>query len=146
MYNVLWLDEFCVMEKEINKYIEFLQVATDRGFLPDKAKERVCEVFKLKSFSDCTDEQLDLAIFSLTRNYKKLFTQIINDKGEILPIVDDAKMVPVKIDPTKYYCKGPSHEGDAPEVELGEFCSEDCRDDYYPPKNLSKFEEFLRRK
>lgn len=140
------------MTKE--KYVEFLKIATARGFMPMLAKERVCEVFKLAEFDEVTDEQLDSAIFSLKRNYQVLHDPVINDDGEILPLIQDAKMVPVKIEQGKYWCNGSKHHIADLSNEIEDtmvqtsidnpWCSDDCRDEYYPPSRVnSKFDEFL---
>jgi hypothetical protein len=47
--------------------------------------------------------------------------------------------------PLTYKCKGKIHEGkpesEIPDVPIGEFCSDACRDSYYPPKkDLSKYQ------
>lgn len=135
------------MTKE--KYVEFLKVATARGFMPGLARDRVKEVFHLDDFDLVTDEQLDLAMFSMKRNYKILHDPVINDDGEVLPLIDSAKMIPQKIEAETPHCAGPVHKNqntdDVPIVEIGEFCSEKCREDYYPEKPRTKFEEFLKR-
>ena len=135
------------MTKE--KCVEFLKVATARGFLPGLARDRVKEVFHLDDFDLVTDEQLDLAMFSLKRNYKELHDPVVNDNGEILPLIDDSKMIPEKIHPEIYRCPGPKHGTeqveDRPIVPIGEFCSEGCRSDYYPDRPKTNFDEFLER-
>lgn len=146
-------DEF---EKQRHMAAYFAK-ASERGMDGELAKEKVKTAFKVKHMENLTITQLIRAITLLdqyeivepgeaprkkgeyhskiTTPATKLHSDNINMDNSVHAMEGKVLDSTVKV----YRCKGKLHEGmkeeDKPVVPVGQFCSQECQDSYYPKKD-----------
>ncbi len=144
-----------------NKYFA---IAADRGFTAEQAKEKVKTAFNVESMNDLTTQKIEQAIGLMEKNYEAVGSGETPRKIGAASIHNEESPItsPTTPDPTaiaeleqevredekfNYPCRGIKHEGmeeeDKPKLPVGEFCSPECRDSYYPPEGKSKLDIML---
>lgn len=158
-------------EKESIRQIvmsKFFALAKQKGFDAERAKQRIKEIYNVEHMEQLTTEQMEKTIATLEVYYEDVadgeeprkknegVRMLYGEKKpEAIPVDPPVTVVEqeeiktyeeVSVEtPKTYRCKGKVHDGqkeeDIPKVPVGEFCSKECQDSYYPPKREYKWEK-----
>jgi len=140
------LEKYDEMEEEVSKekterlraMSRFFAVASEKGIDQLDAKKKIKEFFKVEHMEELKVSQIDSMTNALEKKYGKTETAETMVEEVLEEMVDEVieEVTPLK----NYKCKGPKHLDEAysqipvGKEEFGMFCSTECQDDYFPPK------------